>query len=202
MELTTEQKILTAAKAVFTEKGYAGARMQEIADTADINKGLLHYYFKSKEKLFTAIFDQAFEKFAGRINEIFDADLPFLEKIDAFVDNYMNTMIEAPYLPSFILNELNNNREAFVQHLLEKKIRPNPMKLFIQIQAEIQAGTIRPINPIDLVLNIISMCAFPFVAKPLLQTFAQVDDATYQQLLEMRKTTIKTFVKQAIQNIP
>ena len=54
---TTEQKILDAAEVVFHEKGFDGARMQEIADKATINKGLLHYYFKSKDALFDAIFN-------------------------------------------------------------------------------------------------------------------------------------------------
>lgn len=198
--MTTEEKILEAAKQIFTQKGYAGARMNEIALTADINKGLLHYYFKTKEKLFLAVFDKAFMKFTSRINDIFDADLPILEKIDAFVDNYMELLLESPYLPSFIINELNNNQEEFVQRILSKKEKPNPMKLIVQLQAESQAGHIRPINPIDFVLNLISVCVFPFIARPLLQAIAQIDDPTYMQLLEMRKESIKVFLKQAIQN--
>ena len=67
---TTEQKILEAAQEVFHEKGYDGARMQEIADKASINKGLLHYYFKTKDSLFEAIFSIAFRQMIAQIQAI------------------------------------------------------------------------------------------------------------------------------------
>ncbi|HEX2898201.1 MAG TPA: helix-turn-helix domain-containing protein, partial [Bacteroidia bacterium] len=57
----TEFRILEAARHIFQQKGFDGARMQEIADTAQINKGLLHYYFKSKDALFHKVFGIAFD---------------------------------------------------------------------------------------------------------------------------------------------
>ncbi len=53
---STEQNILNAAISVFQKKGMAGARMQEIADEAGINKAMLHYYYRSKQLLFDAVF--------------------------------------------------------------------------------------------------------------------------------------------------
>ena len=54
---TTEERILEAAKRVFHAKGYDGARMQEIADEAGVNKSLVHYYYRNKDNLFQAVFD-------------------------------------------------------------------------------------------------------------------------------------------------
>ena len=74
-EADTEQLILEAAKKVFFNKGFDGARMQEIADVAGINKALLHYYFRSKDKLFEAIFFDAFQQFIPRVVENMNADI-------------------------------------------------------------------------------------------------------------------------------
>lgn len=198
MEETTEGKILAAAKEVFTRKGFAATRMQEIADVAGINKGLLHYYFRSKNKLFHAVFDEAFGQFALRINEVSAADMPLLEKIEAFVSQYMDTLIANPALPSFVINELNQKGEAFVKDLMSREKKPNLLPLIGQIQMEIQAGRIREVNPFHLVLNMLSMCAFPFIARPLFQGIAQVDDQTYLKLMESRKREVIDFIHYAI----
>ena len=198
MELSTEEKILNAAKEVFTKKGFAATRMQEIADVADINKGLLHYYFRSKNQLFRAVFDEAFDQFALLINKVFAADMPLFEKIEAFVNQYMDILIANPALPSFVINELNQKGDAFVQDLMNRKNKPNPLPLIGQVQMEIQAGRIRAVNPFHLVLNMLSMCAFPFIARPLFQAIAQVDDETYLKLMESRKQEIIDFIHSAI----
>lgn len=198
MEETTEGKILAAAKEVFTRKGFAATRMQEIADVAGINKGLLHYYFRSKNKLFHAVFDEAFGQFALRINEVSAADMPLFEKIEAFVSQYMDTLIANPALPSFVINELNQKGEAFVKDLMSREKKPNLLPLIGQIQMEIQAGRVREVNPFHLVLNMLSMCVFPFIARPLFQGIAQVDDRTYLKLMESRKREVIDFIHNAI----
>ena len=112
---STEGKILDAAKKVFTKKGMYGARMQEIADEAGINKALLHYYFRSKDKLFDAIFHEAFHDFVPRAFKSFKSEMPFEDKLSLFVSNYIDIIIENPYLPLFIINEINQKPERLGQ---------------------------------------------------------------------------------------
>src|ERR1700712_5053671 len=95
----TEQKILAAAEEVFHEKGYDGARMQEIAEHAGINKGLLHYYFKTKDKLFEAIFSRALQHMISKIFGILEMELPLEDKIRLIVDQYMSMILKNPTLP-------------------------------------------------------------------------------------------------------
>jgi len=197
--ISTEKKILIAAKAVFTKKGFAAARMQEIADTAEINKGLLHYYFRSKEKLFDAVFEEALLEFIPQMNEIFESELPLFQKIEHFVENYINFILKNPQLPIFIINELNQNPNIFIEKMKKRNAFPNPMKLMMQIQTEVQRGNIREINPVQLVVHILSMCAFPFLAKPMLETVLHLDDSSYIPFLQSRKKEIVSFVKHAIQ---
>ena len=144
--MTTEEKIFEAAFRVFQLKGFKGARMQEIADEAGINKAMLHYCFKNKELLFEAVFMNAFGKLAPQINEIFKSQDSIFEKIKKFTDSYISFVMNYPFLPQFIIQEMNNNPE-FVTKFLKKENRPDPTKLIHQIENEIKLGILKPINP-------------------------------------------------------
>ena len=198
MEPTTEEKILEAARAVFMNKGFAAARMQEIADQAEINKGLLHYYYRSKDKLFRAVFDEAFAKFASGINQVFEAEIPLFEKIEQFVDRYMGLLIKNPGMPGFVVSELNQKGAAFAEELLSRKERPNPIPLVMQIQEEVAQGNIKPVNPSGLVLNLLSLCVFPFLVRPMFRGMMQISEPMYDKLMEERTREVAEFVISAI----
>src|SRR6476646_10827126 len=135
-EQNTEKKILAAAKKIFLKEGMAGARMQDIADGAGINKALLHYYFRSKEKLFEMIFKEAIKEFLPKINLIFESDKDLFEKIEMFCKEYIDQIRKTPYLPVFILNEVNQQPEALIKKMWGN--RKPPVDLFFdQVQKEI-----------------------------------------------------------------
>jgi TetR/AcrR family transcriptional regulator len=199
-EQGTEDKIRAAAKAVFTQKGFAAARMQEIADHAGINKGLLHYYFKNKEKLFLSVFHDALDNFIPRVNQVLDADLSLEEKISGFVEAYLEMLIKNPHLPAFVLGEMNQHPEEFARSILSRKELPNPMKLMMQLQMEADAGRIRPVSPLHLWMNIVSMCVLPFAARPMFQAIMGVNDAQYWDFMRSRKKEVTDFILHAIRN--
>jgi TetR/AcrR family transcriptional regulator len=196
----TEQLILEAAKVVFIKKGLDGARMQEIADEAGINKALLHYYFRSKDKLFNAVFVDAFSTFVPQVAEVFSSEAPFLVKIQLFIDKYMSMLIENPHLPPFIIQEINRNPENIVFENI-KKIKIYVPLLEQQVEEEIKQGRLRPIAPKQLLVNIMSMCLFPFVAKPLMKKMLFNDDENAIQLFFLtRKTELTEFIINSIKN--
>ena len=187
--MTTEEKIFNAARIIFQKKGFAGARMQEIADEAGINKAMLHYCFKNKELLFQAVFMNAFSQLAPQINEIFNSKESFFEKIKKFTHSYITFVMQNPYLPQFVIQEMNNNPE-FVMSFLKNENRPNPALLITQIEKEIADGIIKPINPKQLLINMISMTVFPFAAQMMIKGMLQISDAEFNQMMEERKTSI------------
>ena len=187
--MTTEEKIFNAARIVFQKKGFTGARMQEIADEAGINKAMLHYCFKNKELLFQAVFMNAFGQLAPQINEIFNSNETVFEKIKKFTDSYISFVIQNPHLPAFIIQEMNNNQQ-FVMSFLNNENKPNPSQFVLQIEKEIQDGIIININPKQLLLDIFSMTAFPFVAQTLVKGILQISDSEFNLMMEERKTTI------------
>jgi TetR/AcrR family transcriptional regulator len=196
---TTEQKILTAAKKVFISKGMSGARMQDIADEAGINKALLHYYFKNKEQLFENIFTKLTHGFWEQITSVFESEDALFDKINSFCSLYIDKVIENPYIPMFVLYELNQRPAGFVKKMFRNN-PPRPAKLITQIQAEVKAGNIIPIDPRQLIMNMISLCVLPFIGKPMFMTVMNLDDKTYLDLMKQRKKSVPDFIINSIKN--
>ncbi len=194
---TTESEILKAAKRIFQRKGMIGARMQEIADEAGINKAMLHYYYRSKQILFEAVFKRAFSLLAPQLNEVMNSDDSICEKIKNFTNNYISFVIKHPYLPNFIIQELNRNPE-FVKNLMSEKHFPTIEKFRNQVNTKVAEGVIRPIKAEQLFINIMALNIFPFIAAPLLKGFVNVDDSQYKHLMEERKTEVADFIIQSI----
>jgi TetR/AcrR family transcriptional regulator len=195
---STEEKILAAAKKVFVQKGMAGARMQDIADEAGINKALVHYYFSNKEKLFEVIFLEAAGKLFPKINAIFESDQPLFDKIRSFCEEYIDVVMDNPYLPLFVLYEINQDPAYFMKKLMPSGLRPNPMHFIAQIEAEVKKGAIKPISPLQLMMNLISLTIFPFVAKPMIQANLGIDEWQFRAAMEQRKKEIPQFIIDAI----
>ncbi|HLT52207.1 MAG TPA: TetR/AcrR family transcriptional regulator [Arenibacter sp.] len=185
----TEQKILSAAVSIFQKKGMAGARMQEIADEAKINKAMLHYYFKSKHKLFEAVFHQAFNQFSPHINSVFNSDAPVIEKLGKFVDRYITFVQDNPYIPSFLIQEINNNPE-FARSFFKMQGIPDPEPFKRQIAREIELGLLKPIDPKQLLINLFSLTAFSFAAPGLVKGLLDIDEITFKNMMEERKKLI------------
>jgi len=193
----TEAKILKAAKEVFIIKGLEGSRMQEIAETAGINKSLLYYYYRTKENLFDEVFKEAFFSIIPRITKMFDADMPIFNKIEIFVNNYIDMIVLNPYLPDFIFHETNRHSEKVV--LLLKDAGLNPMIIIDNFNDEIKKGNIKAIDSRQLIINIISMCIFPFVSKPVIKgLFFNNNEEEFNVFIEERKKQITDFIINAI----
>ncbi|TXE07740.1 TetR/AcrR family transcriptional regulator [Gelidibacter salicanalis] len=196
-EDSTEHLILDAAKEIFQSKGMDGARMQEIADKAGINKAMLHYYYRSKQLLFEAVFKNVFSLLAPQLNSILNDDSSVETKVTNFTADYTAFMMKHPYLPNFIINELNRN-EDFILKLQEQTGFPNLEKFKVQVATEINSGTLKPIDPDQLFVNILALNIFPFLGKPLIKALTKKDDASYAAFITSRKTEVATFIINSI----
>lgn len=184
----TEKQILDAARTVFLSKGLEGARMQEIADAAGINKALLHYYFRSKDQLFEKVFYEAMSTFFPAIRSILTSDKPLPEIIASFVEFYVGMLMDNPYLPGFIFHEMSNNKERLAGFVLHKE---NPIQAFIdRINTDISEGRCQHINARQFFVSMISLCIFPFIGKPMLSIALGLDEASFRSLMEERKSHI------------
>lgn len=194
---STEAKILEAATNVFVTKGMDGARMQEIADEAGINKALLHYYFRTKERLFEAIFSNVINMAFPQLTQIAKSDAPFVSKMEQVIDAYINLLKKHPFIPVFVLKELNRDPSGLFKMVV--KFGLNPQLIVDQIELAMDRGEIIRMDPRHLAINILSMCIFPFAARPILNFLIFKNDAdALDQFYAERADVIKQFVINAI----
>ena len=197
IEKDTENQILEAAKKVFLEKGMTGARMQEIADAAGINKSLLHYYYRSKDKLFLAVFRFAVLQFLPGIQEMITSDIHFEEKIRRFVHRYIDILMENPFVPMFIIQEIQRDPDRLFNAFIDAGIKPD--EILSQFNEAIENDEIRNIDPRDLVVNLLSLCIFPVAAQPVMQRLITDNNSdVYREFIEKRKETVPEFILNAI----
>lgn len=195
-DLSTEQLILEAAQKVFIRKGLDGTRMQEIADEAGINKSLLHYYFRTKDKLFDVIFMSIVMSFAPRVIEILNSPISLFDKIELFAVTYIDMLLKNPYIPGFLVNEVSKNPSRIASTLKTHGV--NPTILRDQIRKEVEAGIIRPLKVEDLMANLISLCVFPVIAKNIFSNVLEMSEEEYMQFLAARKKEIPAFIINSI----
>src|SRR6185503_8737502 len=149
----TERRILDAARAVFIRRGTSGARMQEIAEEAGVNHALLHYYFRSKERLSEAVFSEVAGRMFPAIIQILGGDDAIEKKVSDVVATYLDTMSRSPFLPGYLISELHHHPERVPQLIkgvagieVSTALQPVLEKLDRQISAEVKAGRMRRIS--------------------------------------------------------
>jgi TetR/AcrR family transcriptional regulator len=195
---SAEQKILDAAKQIFMENGLDGARMQDIADKAGMNKALLHYYFRSKDKLFERIFIEEAQKFMPKVTTIMLSEqLSLFEKIEKFMSEYIDTLCQNPLLANFILNEIHRNPKEMMKKIWGNH-RPPIEKVEEHVAKLVKKGEIRPIKGYELMINMVSLCIFPFLARPMVQWITKTNDEEFMKMMQQRKKTVVQFVIDSI----
>lgn len=195
IDASTEEKIIEAARKVFTEKGYAATRTRDIAEEAGLNLALLNYYFRSKEKLFSLVMAEKIGQLFGVIAPIVNDDKTSLqEKIELIVPAYLNVLLQNPGLPLFVLSEIRNNPENFSNRVQAGKILTQ--SILVKQLLEKQPN----VNPLQFILNLLGMCIFPFVTKPVFEASGLLNNASFNQLIEERKTLIVKWVNLMLDN--
>jgi TetR/AcrR family transcriptional regulator len=194
----TEEKIFDAATDVFEEKGLAGARMQEISDRAGINKSLLHYYFRTKEKLFTAVFEMVARKMFSRFAPVFEEDMSLEDKIRFFFREHISFLQKNPGLPAFVINEINQN-PGRVKKLIESvDYRGILEKMLEKHKHEIHKYNIDEKTIPQIMTSIAAISVFPFAARGLLETLLKSAGYDFDTYMEERKEFAAEFVIKAI----
>jgi AcrR family transcriptional regulator len=193
----TEDVILDAAKVVFMEFGLYGARMQQIADRAGINKALLHYYFRNKERLFDRVFENALARYFQNMEVLQDESLPIIDRIHSYADRFIDFLTEYPQMAIFLIKEVSLNQPLF-EEKVNSHIKENP-SLIAVINQGIQRGEIQFINAMLFFVNLVSLCTYPFVARPIFKVVAANNDALWGDEQEISfRASIHEFINNKI----
>jgi len=196
----TEEKIFEAATDVFVEKGMDGARMQDIATYAGINKALLHYYFRTKDQLFNAVFEMIARKIFKKFAPVFDENLTLEEKIRFFFKEHITFLQANPRLPGFLLNEVNRNPERIKNLLKNVDFDSFWLKLYDQHKEEFNKYNITQATMPQLMISIAALSVFPFAARGILEGILDKTGLNFNEYMEERKEFAADFVIKAIKN--
>ena len=194
---STEEKILEAAKSEFLEFGLYGARMQSIANRAGMNKALLHYYFRNKEQLFDKVFESALERYFSNMDVLSEEQLDFKERVHRLADRFLDFLTEYPQMALFLIKEVSANQALFIEKV-EKSQKGNTTLLKALMDAN-RKGLISVQDPMLFFVQLISLCTYPFVAKPLFSVIAERNETTWNSdSLTVLRASIHSFIDHQI----
>ncbi len=196
----TEQRILDAARKVFIRRGTAGARMQEIAAEAGVNQALLHYYFRSKDRLAAVVFREAAARLLPSIVELLGSHASIEQKVERFVQLYIDAVRRSPFIPGYIIAELHQQPERLTTlidaagPIARKTADAVRETLSAQLRDAAAAGEIRPISAEHFFVNMIALCVMPFLARPLLGALIGMNDESFDRFLDQRRAELPSFI--------
>ena len=194
-DTSTEEKIKQAARHVFHIKGYAGTRTRDIAEEAGINLALLNYYFRSKEKLFEIVMLETLRDLLDSMTSVLNnVESSFETKLDMVINNYITLLIKEPEIPLFILSELRSNPEHLLQKMNAKEIIMQS-HFVKQLGEVIHKNSLAQKDLLHLIINILGMTIFPFVARPIVQSIGEMSSEQFNMMMEERKTLIPIWIK-------
>jgi TetR/AcrR family transcriptional regulator len=195
----TEQRILNAARCEFLCKGYDGTRMRSIAERAEINKGLLHYYFKSKDSLLAEVFAETFVELFQNLNQAVASSDDLFTQIREVVSVYTDFMAKHSDLPYFIISELKRDSESHIKRMNQGGIKSPFKSIQLAIEKARSENKIHESVQADqLVMNMISLVLFPVVAKQMVMFMHKISETQHKQMLIERKKTVSEFLIRAI----
>lgn len=194
----TEERIFEAATDVFVDKGMDGARMQDIASHAGINKALLHYYYRTKDQLFNAVFEMIARKVLKKFAPVFDGKLTLEEKIRFFFKEHITFLQENPKLPAFVLNEINRNPARIKKILKNVHFEKLWQELYNQHKSELGKYNITEEKLPQLMVSIAALSVFPFAARGIIEGILDKVGIEFNEYIEQRKEFAADFVINAI----
>jgi len=200
LQTDTEEKILDAALTVFSMKGKDGARTQEIADLAGANKALLHYYFRSKDRLYERVFDHVLDKLIRSFGPALEGTPPFVTLLRAFIDTYVDFVSEnLPVMRLMIMEHLSGGTQVAIRLKSMMDSEGAPPRVFIQSMTEaVERGEIRRVDPLQTLITLISSCIFSFVVFPTIEAIVPLAASDRSAFIEQRKDHIHDLIVRSL----
>ncbi len=188
-EAQTEKLIKEKAKILFFKNGFLNATTQEIADEAGVNRALIHYYFRSREQMLEILLDEALQEKKDRVRNILTSDFPFHQKIVNYINTVVDYGIAYPYLDNFIISEIARRPDKVKLFCSKDKVKSSDL-IQKDLEIEIKNGNIAPISAEHFMVNLVSLCNYPLLARSVIQAIHGLTDTAYRKFLIERKRII------------
>lgn len=190
-------EVIDCAIEAFQENGFKGAKMSSIGKAAGLSKKKLLESYGSKDNLFRLVFLELYGRIAPQLQDIMDADMPLFDKVRHFTNEYVRFVNDYKFLPLGLIRKLNSKTD-FAEEFIVNLRMPDPSGFYAQIEREIEKGSIRPINPKQLVINVFALAVFPNVASPLMKDFIGADNDEFESIKKEGRTQIADFIINSI----
>lgn len=194
-DLKTEELIKETAKRIFFTEGKLHATTQDIADAAGVNRALLHYYFRSRDILFDIVFKEAIEQMHCKMEVVMADGVDLKDRIRKLIHNFTEMSLQYPFLEAFVITEMIRNPDK------RKEFKPDMMEQTEKIQAfyneleqAMNSGQMAKVSPVDFLINLISLMAYPILARPMLQDLFKMDDNQWNQYIEQRAKNLPDLI--------
>lgn len=186
----TELKILKAAEREFLSKGFAGARTTSIAEAAGVTHAMLHYYFRTKGKLFERVLAEKTTLLKAALINSFSGESSSLEDmIRNIIEGHLDFLAANPELPHFLIEEIYNDPERakiFATHM--ERFAPVMLgNLQMKIDNAVEEGKCRKVDARMLMLDIVSLNVFSYIASPIVRAVLGELTADSEAFLKARK---------------
>ena len=203
-QTNSEERILQAAEELFITKGYDGTKTTQIAEKAGVTHAMLHYYFRTKDKLFERIVNEKIQFIFSSITLPLSRNASsFTERIKGIVETHFDILVQNPTLPRFIMNEVIANKERASQLMQKLSPMANLMAQSLQAEADnaAQKGEIEAIDVKLLMLDILSLNVMTFITYPFFETIFPASSEQKAMFLAARKAENVTLIMKRIQKI-
>lgn len=191
-------KAIDAAIVEFQDNGFKQTSMSSIANASGITKKELRTYFDNKDDVFKHVFLELYGRISPQLQDIMDGEMPVIEKIRHFINNYVSFINNHQFLPLGLIRKLNSKTDFAKEFIINLKM-PDPTKFYAQIEKEIELGLIRDINPKQLMINIFALSVFPHVASPLMKDFINAGNDEFEMIKKKGTSQVADFIINSIQ---
>ena len=168
-----EKTILEVAENEFLLKGFAGARIVEIANQAGVSQSMLNYYFKSKEMLFDRVMREKIKQLQDSVTIVFEMEgMTLVEKLVEIIVRHFNFLCQNPDLPRFVINEIIA-QPGYIERIKEEALpvlKESVDHLQRDLDAAAEKGEVRQMDAATLLMDIVSVNIFTFIVVPILST--------------------------------
>lgn len=186
-----EERILTCAERLFLEKGFDGTSMSDIALCVGINRPTLHYYFRTKDKMFRAVLARIVLSFVPQVYDIVAGrDKSVAERVSQVIDAYILIFMEKPCLPLFMVREVQRDFDFLVRMLRQEQIDRYAHKIIRALQAEMDEGKLKKVSLRTLFYTFYGLMTFPFLSRRLTESLLLAEGETFADMMEEWKKQV------------
>ena len=186
-----EERILACAEKLFLERGFDGTNMSDIALSMGINRPTLHYYFRTKDKMFRAVLARIVLSFVPRVYDIVvNSEKPVAERISQVFDAYMAIFLAKPCLPLFMAREVQRDFDFLLRMLQQEQIDRYVRKIIRALEAEMDAGKLKKVPLRTLFYTFYGLMVFPFLSRRLTESLLLAEGETCEEMLEEWKRQV------------